>query len=324
MKKILLIVSLASLVVFTSCNKDNSPPTTPPASVAADTLSAGWQKINFNYSVDLVDIFFVNNTGFAVGSDVYKSSDGGDNWSLLAAGSALVQDSYLNIGMGNDHNAIFTGDYFSFVATRNGGETFTEKQVPDRSLADVFFVDTATAYAVGNSVWKTTDAGATWTKLYDFTPVTGFSSVFFTDKQTGWVVKQNCVYKTTNGGAAWQLVNTDTTSLTYGGVGFFINADTGFVSTRDFLEKTVDGAATFNKVFTFSYENAYHDIYFVSANVGYITDGPRIFKTTDGGNTWSKTVVLAAPSRFLVELDFTDAGHGWACGEKGTILKFTQ
>ena len=138
------------------------------------------------------------------------------------------------------------------------------------------------------------------------------------------LVKQNGIYKTTNGGAAWQLVNADTTGLTYGGVGFFINADTGFVSTRNFLEKTVDGAATFNKVFTFSYENAYHDIYFMSASVGYVTDGPHIFKTTDGGNTWSEVVVLAAPSRFLVELDFTDAHHGWACGDHGTILKFTQ
>ncbi|MGN6342675.1 MAG: WD40/YVTN/BNR-like repeat-containing protein [Ginsengibacter sp.] len=324
MEKILLIVSMASLVFFTSCSKDNSEPVTPPAPVATDTLSAGWKKINFVDSSDLADIFFINNTGFAVGSNVYKSSDGGDNWSLLTAGSALVQNSYLNIGMGTGKNAIFTADNFSFVATRNGGETFTEKQLSDHLLTDVFFVDTATAYAVGNSVWKTTDAGYTWTKLYDFTPVTGFSSVFFTDKQTGWVVKQNGVYKSTNGGAAWQLVNADTTGLTYGGVVFFINVHTGFVSTRNFLEKTVDGAATFNKVFTFSYENAYHDIYFVSANVGYITDGPRIFKTTDSGNTWSKVVALAAPSRFVAELDFTDAHHGWACGEKGTILKFTQ
>jgi len=138
------------------------------------------------------------------------------------------------------------------------------------------------------------------------------------------LVEQNGIYKTTNGGAAWQVVNTDTTGLIYGGTGFFINAHTGFISTRNFLEKTVDGADTFNKVFTFSYENAYHDIYFVSASVGYVTDGPRIFKTTDGGNTWSKVVVLAAPSRFLVELDFTDAHHGWACGDHGTILKFTE
>jgi len=324
MKKILLIVSIASLVIFTSCNKDNSEPVIPPAPVAADTLSAGWQKISFINSLDLVDIFFINNTGFAVGSDVYKSSDGGDHWTLLAAGSGLAQDSYLNIGMGNENNAIFTADNFSFIATRNGGKTFTKKQLSDHLLSDVFFVDTTTAYAVGNSVWKTTDAGDTWTKLYDFRPTTGFSSIFFTDKQTGWVVKQDGIYKTTNGGAAWQLVNTDTSGLTYGGVGFFINANTGFVATRHFLKKTVDGAATFNKVFTFGYEDAYHDIYFVSANVGYITDGPRIFKTTDGGNTWSKIVVLAAPSRLLVELHFTDARHGWACGEKGIILKFTE
>ena len=102
----------------------------------------------------MADIFFINNTGFAVGSNVYKSSDGGDNWSLLTAGSGLVQNSYLNIGMGTGKNAIFTADNFSFVSTRNGGETFTKKQHSDHLLADVFFVDSTTAYAVGNSVGK--------------------------------------------------------------------------------------------------------------------------------------------------------------------------
>ncbi|MGN6802003.1 MAG: WD40/YVTN/BNR-like repeat-containing protein [Ginsengibacter sp.] len=324
MKKILLIVSIACLMVSASCKKQDSPSTMPPDPVAADTLSAGWQKINFIDSSDLADIFIINNTGFAVGSNAYKTSDGGNNWTLLTAASGLVQQTYLNIGMGNDKNAIFTTDNYSFVATRNGGETFTVKQLSDHLLTDVFFVDTTTAYAVGNSVWKTTNAGDNWTKLHDFTPTTGFSSIYFTNKQTGWVVKQNGVYKTTNGGAARQLVNSDSTGLTYGGVTFFVNADTGYVTTRHFVKKTVDGGVTFDKVFTLSYENAFHDIHFVSANVGYVTDGPRIFKTADGGNTWLKTVALAAPSRFLIELYFTDPHHGWACGTKGTILKFAQ
>ena len=183
MKKIQLIV----LVVFTSCKKPDSLPVTPPAPVATDTLSAGWQKINFIDSSDLADIFFINNTGFAVGSNVYKSSDGGDNWSLLTAGSGLVQNSYLNIGMGTGKNAIFTADNFSFVATRNGGETFTEKQLSDHLLADVFFVDSTTAYAVANS----------GKRLMQEIPGPSFrfhaddriQFYFFTDKQTGWVVK---------------------------------------------------------------------------------------------------------------------------------------
>jgi len=65
-KKIQLIV----LVVFTSCKKPYSLPVTPPAPVDTDTLSAGWQKINFIDSSDLADIFIINNTGFAVGSNV--------------------------------------------------------------------------------------------------------------------------------------------------------------------------------------------------------------------------------------------------------------
>ncbi|MDE3184455.1 MAG: hypothetical protein KGM16_13640 [Bacteroidota bacterium] len=70
MKKLLLIISITSLVLFASCKKDNHP-TPPPVPVPNDTLSAGWQKMNFIDSSSLVDIFFINNTGFAVSSNIY-------------------------------------------------------------------------------------------------------------------------------------------------------------------------------------------------------------------------------------------------------------
>lgn len=53
-------------------------------------------------------------------------------------------------------------------------------------------------------------------------------------------------------------------------------------------------------------------------------DGPYIFKTTDSGNTWTKVVAVASSTPYLMELHFTDANHGWACGSNGMILKFDQ
>jgi photosystem II stability/assembly factor-like uncharacterized protein len=320
MKKLLLILSIPFLLLLASCNKDkNQSPLSPPAS---DTLSAGWKKIQVNDSSGFLDIFFINNTGFAVGSNIYKSSDGGESWTQIMAPLGPNSGNILNIGMGNEKNAIFVTHLGQVLATHNSGASFTTRVVAD-PFSDVFFIDSSIAYAVNNSVWKTIDAGDNWVKLYDFAPSNGWNSLFFINDQTGWISKETGVYKTINGGTDWQRVNTDTINLELGGAIFFLNSDTGYISNTTSIERTLDGGASWNKVFACS-TSLYHDIHFVSTNVGYITDGTRIFKTSDGGNTWIKVVALASPKNSLMEIHFTDANHGWACGAKGTILKFTQ
>jgi photosystem II stability/assembly factor-like uncharacterized protein len=320
LKKKLLIISIPFLVLI-SCTKGKNESPTPPA--ASDTLSAGWKKIQIIDSTGFLDIFFINNTGFAVGSNIYKSSDGGDNWSKLPLPSEIVSTPIFNLTMGSTMNAILICPN-QLVVTHNGGASFTTRTSPDATLTDIFFIDSTVAYAIGNSVWKTIDAGDNWTKLYDFALPGGWSSIFFTSGQTGWVSKKTGVYKTLNGGIDWQRTNTDTFNLDQGGAIFFLNTDTGYISNNTSIEKTVNGGASWNKVFTCT-TSAYHDIHFVSSSVGYITDGSRIFKTSDGGNTWTKVVALAASiTNSLIELHFTDPNHGWACGAKGAILKFNQ
>lgn len=320
MKKKLLILSIPILILL-SCTKDKNE--SRVAAVASDTLSAGWKKIQIIDSTDFYDVFFINNTGFAVGSNIYKSSDGGESWAQLMAPSGPNSGNLVSIGMGNEKNAIFISSLAQLVTTHNGGASFTASTLPPSSLPDVFFIDSSVAYAVDNSVWKTTDGGDNWIKLHDFAPIHGWNSLFFINEQTGWVLKQGAFYKTTNAGIDWQRVNTDTINLDQGGAVFFLNSDTGYISNTTSIEKTVNGGTSWNKVFVCS-TGLYHDIHFVSTNVGYITDGTCIFKTSDGGNTWTKEVALGSISNSLVELHFTDANHGWACGGKGTILKFNQ
>jgi photosystem II stability/assembly factor-like uncharacterized protein len=283
MKKILFIFLFPALILFSSCGKDNVNKRT--SQVDTDTLTTGWKKMKFIDSTGLLDIFFINNTGFAVGTHIYKSSDGGENWSLISAPPAMGIGNFLNIGMGSEMNAVFVSAD-RLISTHNGGTSFITNIPGDKALSDAFFIDSTIAYAVGNSLWKTVDGGDNWSKLYDFPTTTGFSSFFFTNEKTGWVSKREGVYKTTNGGIAWQRVNTDTISLDGEGI-FFLNASTGYISNTTSIERTLDGGASWNKVFACT-NNTYHDIHFVSANVGYITDGPRVFKTSDGGNTWTK------------------------------------
>jgi photosystem II stability/assembly factor-like uncharacterized protein len=316
MKQFFPIIAILISLVICSCNKTHNPdsPKTP-----TDTLATGWKKIVLTETTDLVDIFFINSTGFTISSNgIFKSADGGNNWSritTITTGTGLD-----NIGMGSEMNAVFVSHPNRLISTHNGGVSFDTAIVADNLVTDVFFVSATVAYAAGKSIWKTIDGGYNWTKLYDFTVLADYNSLYFINEQTGWVIRTGGLYKTTNGGVDWQLISTPTFDLNTTRDVFFLNSNTGYISDELSVGKTINTGTSWSKAFTGV--PTYHDIHFVTDNIGYITDGPRIYKTADAGTTWTKEVVLAASS--LLELHFTDVNHGWACGSGGIILKFNQ
>jgi photosystem II stability/assembly factor-like uncharacterized protein len=334
MKKIFFILPFFSILFF-SCTKDVSSrqsSTNDSVSIATpakDTLAAGWKKIVLSDSSDLEDISFVINTGFTAGEgpNIFKSTDGGNSWLPIpkpATGSPY--STVGNLSMGTEDNSVFVQLLNVLISTRNGGGSFSNSPHNGTILSDAYFVDSTTAYAAGTSIWKTIDGGNNWTQLHSFAAgayyndsTFYFSTLDFLNDQTGWVFGNFGLYKTTNGGNDWQLITTPF-DIRLAGAIFFLNSDTGYISNQNSVEKTRDGGISWTKIFTGA--SAYHDIFFVSNETGYITDDTRIYKTVDGGNTWNKEVSLV--SGRLVGLHFNDPNHGWACGSKGTILKYSQ
>lgn len=308
----LLIVTVFAVPIFFSCKKNNGGSSNNPV----DTLATGWKKIFFVDPANLIDIFFVNNTGFTISpTAIYKSVDGGNNWTRLNE----TAPNFMNIGMGSETNAAFVVAPNFVISTHDAGTTFDTSILADTHLTDVFFVSSTVAYAAGKGIWKSIDGGINWTKLYTFTTdSTGYKSLYFLSEQTGWVVRKDGLYATFNGGAAWNKVPTTGFDFSNGGNVFFRTSTTGFITDQFSFGKTNSGGASWTKTFTGT--QTYHDIHFVTDNIGYITDGNRIYKTTDGGTSWKTEVFLV--ERPMVELHFTDVDHGWACGSDGTVLKF--
>ena len=137
----------------------------------------GGGSTNSNY--DLYDAhFFDMNTGVAVGQNgkIVRTTDGGLNWDILDPSGA-------------------TGTFY-----------------------DVFFVNATLGYACGATsvdMWKTTDAGLTWTGPI-VVPATAYS-VYAVDEDTIYHGSTSGNFRrSTDGGATWTTINVGISSTLYG------------------------------------------------------------------------------------------------------------
>ena len=116
-------------------------------------------------------------------------------------------------------------------------------------------------------------------------------SVYFLDRNQGWVAGSNgTLLTTTDGGTTWKKLST-LTKDTFQDV-YFADKEVGWlIATRDILKLKTNEPASY------------------------------LLKTEDGGTTW-RQVLLNSPdiNASLVRLVFADAQHGWAFGETGVVF----
>ena len=310
---------LSFVLLLASCKKgstDDSPTQT-------DSLGTGWSKVDIGKEIFFIDIFFTGNTGFGTNEyDIFRSIDGGDSWNMAHHTDLGIT----NIAMGNTNNAVFVSAQGGKIYyTNNGGESFDSTKVDDSGIYDAYFVSENIAYALGDNIWKTIDAGHSWDLVHAFSsPSSSYKTLFFTNEMNGWANAGSGLFKTVDGGITWEKNTSGFFSGVIGAI-FFNDADNGYISNKNNILKTEDGGASWKIIFT-DPEDITIDIHFVTKEIGYINSIKSIYKTTDGGKNWTREVKLGGSGRSpqFVELHFTNASHGWASGLIGNILKYTR
>ena len=187
---------LLSFVVLLPSSKKGSTDDSP---TQTDSLGTGWSKVDIGKEIFFIDIFFTGNTGFGTNEyDIFRSIDGGDSWNMAHHTDLGIT----NIAMGNTNNAVFVSAQGGKIYyTNNGGESFDSTKVDDSGIYDAYFVSENIAYALGDNIWKTIDAGHSWDLVHAFSsPSSSYKTLFFTNEMNGWANAGSGLFKTVDGG----------------------------------------------------------------------------------------------------------------------------
>jgi len=188
--------------------------------------------------------------------------------------------------------------------------------------------DTNTLWAgsAGGGVWKTNDAGNTWTSISANLPILGTSSIAFnplnantaylcTGDGDGGNTYSIGIFKTWNGGASW-----DTTGLKFNSSSLVsanwiivnpLDTNTLLLATSQGIYRSLNGGANWTNTYTGSFKQVMYnpaDTTVVYATGVHTSGNSQVFRSGDGGVTWNAVTSIA--NSYRVAIAVTKANPG--------------
>ena len=261
---------------------------------------------------------------------LYRSSDNGWNWSdalglsyaagntdiaVLPGGDALVLLGGRNLFLSSLQESVWNN-----VAAPAVVQSEFFRSISVRSRTEWWLLSTRKLY-------KTTDAGATWSED-DWVQYRGLIDLVFTDASTVWQLRDGQVLRSDDAGRTWSEMNLF-------GFGYNIAIETGaamqgstFILTQgDYvINRSTDGGATWDVSLTsIAFGDGYAmDMSFSSRMLGVVVGaGGRILRTDDGGLTWSIVHGIGYIGR-VSDITFFNARDAYAIGNYATALVTTN
>ena len=295
---------------------------------ASAVCGQGWEPIGFPLSEAVTGMSFLSpDTAFVVTSagSFVRTYNGGKTWVAGShsglAGIALEDICFLNTEVG-----AVCGRRGAIYWTNNGGQKWSDCSVKD-TLAwflSIQLFDARTAVLVGISrdtasvlsglLYRTTDAGATWSRVPQ--NGVGFGELFYRVGSPICFQSYGELHFSRDLGATWE------TRRTLGGkparaTAFF--GKSGIIAgNQGACAYSSDGGQNWTSV---SMPDKFHftSAVLVDDKIGYVAGiGPAVFKTTDGGKTW--TDITAGVDFDVYELRLVGKKL-YAAGTKGGMAR---
>ncbi|RQW79790.1 MAG: T9SS C-terminal target domain-containing protein, partial [Geobacter sp.] len=219
--------------------------------------------------------------------NVIVTTDGGNNWNLIATGITGTNSAILAIDFVDDNYGIVAAYNGTVAKSTNGGlnwniiSTITGYNPWDMDMVDSLYGWVA---GTGERISRTTDGGTTWQQQLAVGGL-GTYGISFIDRERGIAGgTSGNTYYTTNGGVNWQSALIPPGNTVWG---------------IHFVESPVLGT-----------------LGMTACASGYV------YISTDGGVNWALEPRYTIST--FDDIYMTDAANAWIVGNSGVILKYTE
>lgn len=244
----------------------------------------------------------------------------------------LYDVSFNNLGTG-----IAVGGGKSVLTTTDWGNTWTP-QVFSQSSTTFHKVKFApepgsqVAYLLENSrVFKTMDAGMTWTQLSLMIGTLGSTkAIEVLSENEVFVLGSTNILHTVNGGSSWTAIDKPNSTISIKSFQF-LTPELGWIGAGNGdIFGTTNGGATWEALDTTQFDKAVV-LRFFDANIGYAGTDLTLAKTIDGGHTWISlddqafsTAISTVAFVNATNVCFTQGNRVYYTKDGGTTLQYKQ
>lgn len=281
------------------------------------------------------------NTIWASGHNgtIIKSTNQGISWTVLPTNTdnVIMNHSVVNNNLAYAITWEFQNPPYGtyILKTTNGGLSWQKSFFPIEFefLQSIYFFNENVGLVAGSKTYITTNGGIVWSQTLrdsDLVANLPFLNIKMLNDNYGFacggfIDVAGVIWKTTNGGLSWKtngispdeifdFVVLDSLNI------LALSGDPEFIYNLAFVRSTDGGQ-------TWSYNEL--PLYAVSfgidaknANTIWSACGYKFIFTTDGGDNWN--LVQTPDSVSIYDLVFVNNKLGFACGENGVLLKYTE
>lgn len=265
-----------------------------------------------------------NETGGALVFEMYKSQNGGQDWSF---NNLFIQHFVFD----------FIDDEIGFVATEdidltvykteNGAQDWTPIYLSEYHFEPtcIRFSDELNGIICGEDIIiKTSDGGENWETINTGYPDNGYSDIEFQVSGDVFICGNNSIFKSEDGGISWDQ-HSFGSNYHFSDI-YIKNENTIFITGRDTIFRSDDNGDTWagvniNNPNTISFQS----MTFPTSDIGYAVGHgtfETIIKTIDGGDNWE--VLNTNSTSGLNAVHFFDENNGLAMGENGLVLRYGE
>lgn len=277
----------------------------------------------FNANMNSVDFIDSNNI-ILIGNGIYRTTNGGDNWIFIS------NQGGTEVKFFNNNTGIIIEDWQNIKRTTDGGFNWSTQSFSYNVWNDLKFISEQTGFAScknnnneGGSIYKTTNQGINWNKVYNISGIKTVSNINFINAVTGYALVDvnSLIIKTTNGGDNWiSFCNFSQALSTFYGMSVFSDS-LQYIASNGSVYKSINSGLNWSSSPT---PGLLTSIYFPTRDTGFVVgSGGVIYGTINSGSNW---ICQSSPYGNLPQtkyVNFPNAQTGYIFG--GTnLLKSTD